>query len=32
MVIIFGVENSSLMHIDNNKKGVLVLGEGPTQG
>ena len=23
---------SSSIHIDNNKKGILILGEGPTQG
>ena len=27
-----GVENSSSVHIDNNKKDTIVLGEGSTQG
>ena len=31
-VIIFGVDNSSSVHIDNKKKYILVLGKGPTQG
>ena len=31
-VIIFGVEMSSTVHVDNKKKDVLVLGEGWTQG
>ena len=31
-VIIFGVDNSSSVHIDGRKKNILVLGEGPTQG
>ena len=31
-VIIFGVDMSSSSHIDNKKKGILVLGKGPTQG
>ena len=30
--IIFGVDKSSSAHTDNNKKDILVLGEGPTQG
>ena len=30
-VIIFGVNMSSTVHVDNKKKG-LILGEGPTQG
>ena len=30
--VIFGVDNSSCVHIDNKKKYILVLGEGPTQG
>ena len=30
--IIFGVDVSSSVHVDNKKKDVLVLGEGPTQG
>ena len=29
--IIFGVVSSSSVHIDNNKKAILVLGKGPTQ-
>ena len=31
-VIIFGVDNSSLPHIDNPKNNFLVLDEGPTEG
>ena len=31
-VIIFGVDMSSSVHIDNKKKDVLILGKGPTQG
>ena len=31
-VLIFGVDMSSSAHIDNNKKDILVLGKGPTQG
>ena len=31
-VIIFGVDNSSSVHIDGRNKNILVLGEGPTQG
>ena len=31
-VVIFGVDNSSSVHIDNKKKDVLVLLKGPTQG
>ena len=31
-VIIFGVGMSSSAHIDNKKKDILILGEGPTQG
>ena len=30
--IIFGVDMSSSMHIDNKKKDILILGEGPIQG
>ena len=30
-VVIFGVHISSSVHIDNEKKEILVLGEGPTQ-
>ena len=30
-IIIFGVDMSSSVHVDNNKKDVLILGEGPTQ-
>ena len=29
IVIIFGADMSSLMHIDNNKKDILILGKGP---
>ena len=28
--VIFGIDNSSLAHLDNKKKFKLVLGEGPT--
>ena len=31
-VIIFGADLSSSVHIDNERKGILILGEGPTQG
>ena len=31
-VIIFGVDNSSSVHIDGRNKNILVFGEGPTQG
>ena len=31
-VIIFGVDMSSSVHIDNKGKDILILGEGPTQG
>ena len=31
-IVIFGVDNSSSVHIDNNKKDILVLRKGPTQG
>ena len=31
-VLIFGVDMSSSVHIDNKKKDILVLGKGPTQG
>ena len=31
-VIIFGVDMSSSVHIDNKNKDILVLGEAPTQG
>ena len=30
--IIFGVDMSSSVHVDDKKKDILVLGEGPTQG
>ena len=30
-IVIFGVDNSSSVHIDNTKKDILVLGEGPAQ-
>ena len=30
--IIFGVDMSSSVHVDNKKKDILFLGEGPTQG
>ena len=29
-VVIFGVANSSSVHVDNQKKDILVLGKGPT--
>ena len=31
-LLIFGADMSSFIHIDNNKKDILVLGRGPTQG
>ena len=31
-VLIFGADMSTSIHIDNNKKDILVLGRGPTQG
>ena len=31
-VIIFGVDVSSSVHVDNKKKYILILGRGPTQG
>ena len=31
-VIIFGVDMSSSVHVDNKKKDILTLGKGPTQG
>ena len=31
-VIIFGVDMSSSVHIDNKKKDILIIGKGPTQG
>ena len=31
-VIIFGVDMSSLGHIDNKEKDILILGKGPTEG
>ena len=31
-VITFGVDMSSSVHVDNKKKDILILGEGPTQG
>ena len=30
-VIIFGADISFLVHVDNKKKGILILGKGPTQ-
>ena len=30
--IIFGVDMSSSVHVDNKKNDILILGEGPTQG
>ena len=30
--MIFGVDNSSSVHIDGRNKNILALGEGPTQG
>ena len=30
--VIFGVDMSSSVHVDNKEKGILILGEGPTQG
>ena len=31
-IIIFGVDISSSIHVDNKKKDILILGSGPTQG
>ena len=31
-IVIFGVEDSSSLQIDNKKKDIVVLGECPTQG
>ena len=31
-VLIFGADMSSSIHVDNEKKDILVLGRGPTQG
>ena len=31
-IIIFGVDMSSSVHIDNKKKDILIIGKGPTQG
>ena len=31
-VIIFGADMNSSIHIDNKRKGILILGIGPTQG
>ena len=31
-MIIFGADMSSSRHVDNKKKDILILGEGPTQG
>ena len=31
-IVIFRVDNSLSVHTDNNKKDILVLGRGPTQG
>ena len=31
-VIIFGVDMSSSVHVDNKKQDILILGKGPTQG
>ena len=30
--MIFGVDMSSSVHVDNKKKDILILGKGPTQG
>ena len=30
--VIFGVDMSSSVHVDNKKKDILILGKGPTQG
>ena len=32
IVLIFGADMSSSLHIDNKKKDILILGKGPTQG
>ena len=31
-IIIFGADMSSSVRIDNTKKGILIIGDGPTQG
>ena len=31
-LIIFGVDMSSSVHVDNKERDILILGEGPTQG
>ena len=31
-VVIFGVDMSSSVHVDNKGKDILILGKGPTQG
>ena len=31
-VVIFGVDNSSSMYVDNRKRDIIVLGKGPTDG
>ena len=31
-VIIFGVDMSSSVHVDNQNKDIVILGKGPTQG
>ena len=31
-VVIFGTDISSSVHVDNKKRDILILGEGPTQG
>ena len=31
-IIIFGADMNSSVHIDNKKKGISILGKGPTQG
>ena len=32
LLIVFGVDMSSSVHIDNSKKDILILGKDPTQG
>ena len=32
IVAIFGLHDSSSVHVGNKKKNILILGEGPTQG
>ena len=31
-IIVFGVDSSSSIHVNNQKKDILILGKGPTDG